>query len=209
MANRSKKRTTKAKVKRRKVKQKAKGRNAKKRPISTKKTTVSKTITEIDPHVDTKKAEKRGLGSLKSLTAGWRVAESLLALKRQVDAIAPGRSHDSDGTIGNSAHQSRDSDHNPWVRDGGIGVVTAMDITNDPAHNCDAGKLAKSIIDSHDPRVKYVIWNRRIASSYPVDGNTAWSWRAYGGSNPHNKHVHISVVPDKSSYNSILPWNLG
>jgi hypothetical protein len=136
----------------------------------------------------------------------WRVARSLLVLRDQVNQAAPRRNKASDGTIGDAAHCRRQSDHNPWVRDGNIGVVTAMDITHDVSGGCDAGTIAESIRGSRDPRVKYIIWNRRIANSSPINGNPAWTWRNYTGSNPHNKHCHISVKSDKSSFDSTLPW---
>jgi hypothetical protein len=136
----------------------------------------------------------------------WRVAESLRQLKRQVDAKAPGRNRLSDGTIGDAAHASRNSDHNPWVLEGGEGVVTAMDITHDPSGGCDARALAESIRASRDSRVKYIIWNRRIVSSSTIRGALAWEWRSYSGSNPHDKHVHISVKADKASYDSNADW---
>lgn len=138
--------------------------------------------------------------------ASWRVAKSLLALQRQVNTKAPRRSKASDGTIGDAAHATRSSDHNPWVVDGGTGVVTALDITHDPANGCDAGALAESIRAGQDSRVKYVIWNRRIANSSPIDGAAAWSWRPYSGTNPHTKHVHISVLAKKSAYDSEAAW---
>lgn len=136
----------------------------------------------------------------------WRVAKSLLRLREQVNSRAPGRSKDSDGTIGDVHHRARTSDHNPWVLDDAIGVVTAMDITHDPAHGCDAGALASAITNGRDVRVKYVIWNRRIANSLPMGGSPAWAWRPYNGSNPHNKHVHISVKSDKGSYDATADW---
>lgn len=138
----------------------------------------------------------------------WRVAKSLLALREQINAMAPGRSKLSDGTIGDAAHQSRDSDHNPWVTDGNVGVVTAMDITNDPAKGCDANLIAAAIHANKDARVKYVIWNRRIARSYVKNGNPPWTWLAYTGKNPHDHHVHISVKPDKSNYDSTNSWSI-
>lgn len=136
----------------------------------------------------------------------WRVAKSLLHLRNQVNAKAPGRSKASDGTIGDARHRSRSSDHNPWVLDGTIGVVTAMDITHDAGHGCDAGELAKAIVASRDNRVKYVIWNKQISSSLPQGGKPAWHWRPYGGSNPHSKHCHISVNSEKSRYDSERNW---
>lgn len=84
---------------------------------------------------------------------GWRVAESLQRLLEQVNQMGPGRSKASDGAIGDPRHQSRNSDHNPWVIDGGIGVVTARDITHDPRNGCDAQAIGDSIVASRDKRV--------------------------------------------------------
>lgn len=136
----------------------------------------------------------------------WRVAKSLLSLRTQVNAKAPGRSRASDGTIGDAAHASRSSDHNPWVRDGGDGVVTAMDITHDPGHGCDADQLAQAIVNSRDLRVKYVIWNRRIANSSAIGTALPWMWRNYGGSNPHDKHLHVSVKAEPTAYDDESLW---
>ena len=143
-------------------------------------------------------------GLLLRQVRGWRVAESLQRLLEQVNQMAPGRSKASDGSIGDPRHQSRNSDHNPWVIDGNIGVVTARDITHDPAYGCVAQKIADSIVASRDPRVKYIIWNRLICNSKIQP----WTWRRYTGANPHNKHVHISVVPEKAKYDSRADWQL-
>jgi lysozyme family protein len=134
----------------------------------------------------------------------WRVAKSLEILRDQVNAAHPGRRKDNDGTIGDAAHQARSSDHNPWVRDGAVGVVTALDITHDPAHSVDTYAMAETLRLNRDRRIKYVISNRRIFSSQVH----AWEWRPYSGSNPHDHHVHISVVPDKALYDERTPWNL-
>lgn len=138
----------------------------------------------------------------------WRVAKSLLTLRDDVNQAAPRRSKASDGTIGDAAHCRRSSDHNPWVRDGSIGVVTAMDVTDDPSHGCSANNIAESIRRNRDARVKYIIWNRRIANSSPIGGSAAWEWRPYNGSNPHDKHIHISVKSDKSNYDSTEAWRV-
>ena len=62
-----------------------------------------------------------------------RIAKTLDVLRNEINALAPKRSKGSDGWIGDAAHQSRASDHNPWVREGGVGIVTALDITHDPS----------------------------------------------------------------------------
>lgn len=136
----------------------------------------------------------------------WRIAAALLKLREQVNAAAPGRSKKSDGAIGDAAHATRASDHNPWVRDAGIGVVTAVDITHDPAGGCDAHRLAEVLRRAGDRRIKYIISNRRIASAEPKGSAPAWAWRAYSGSNPHNHHVHFSVRADKAGYDATGDW---
>jgi hypothetical protein len=140
--------------------------------------------------------------------APWRVAKALLTLRDQVNAMAPNRRKKSDGTIGDAAHASRDSDHNPWVRDGASGVVTAMDITHDAPGGCDAGALAEAILASRDPRIKYVIFNRRIASHLQKGATPPFGWRPYGGSNPHTHHVHISVREEKTAYDATEAWTI-
>jgi hypothetical protein len=138
----------------------------------------------------------------------WRVAESLKKIRAQVDALAPGRNKASDGTIGDLNHQAGQSDHNPAILDGTMGVVTAIDITHDLNHQCDCDKLATSLETGKDSRIKYVIWNKRIMSAYAVNGTAAWTWRPYKGANPHNKHIHISVQCDKASYDSTAAWSI-
>lgn len=136
----------------------------------------------------------------------WRVARSLLTLRDQVNQRAPRRNKVSDGTIGDASHCQRSSDHNPWVRDGTVGIVTALDITHDPRGGCDANTIAEAIRASREIRVKYIIWNRRIANSAAIGGRQPWEWRPYNGTNPHTRHVHISVRPDKPSYDSTVAW---
>ena len=81
------------------------------------------------------------------MTKNWRVAKSLLQLKKQVDEKWPNRAKGWDGTIGDAEHASRSSDHNPYVLDkSGTPVVRALDITHDPLHGCDAGAIAQSIV---------------------------------------------------------------
>lgn len=118
----------------------------------------------------------------------WRVARSLEKLRDQIDAASPNRNKASDGTIGDADHQNRESDHNPWC---GPGVVTAIDITHDPAKGVDIDKLTDDLQRSRDPRIKYVIANRLIMSG--AGGPSPWVWRAYYGSNPHTAHFHLSV----------------
>lgn len=135
----------------------------------------------------------------------WRLAKSLEQLLKQINEAYPRRKKTSDGTKGDAAHSSRESDHNPWVLDGAIGVVTGMDITHDP-ERCDAGEITKAIVDSRDKRVKYVIWNKQICKSSSVGSAAPWTWRPYRGTNPHDKHFHVSVRAEKSRYDLEEKW---
>jgi hypothetical protein len=134
----------------------------------------------------------------------WRPAKSLIQLRNQINQLAPNRSKASDGTIGDGNHQSRASDHNPWVTDGDVGVVTAIDITHDPDDRCDAEQIVQALVRSRDARIKYIIWNRHIISSQVQP----WVWRDYSGRNPHSQHFHLSVKPDKPHYDSTEAWHI-
>ena len=134
----------------------------------------------------------------------WRLAVSLEQLRRNVNALAPNRSKRSDGAIGDAAHSTRDSDHNPWIQLNGIGVVTAIDITHDPNGGCDAEHLAHSLISSRDARIKYVIWNGQIFSATVQP----WTWRRYGGRNPHDHHIHISVQATPERFDDASDWSV-
>ncbi|MEA2871263.1 MAG: hypothetical protein QOH67_1239 [Hyphomicrobiales bacterium] len=141
-----------------------------------------------------------------------RVAKSLETLRAEVNAKWPNRKKDSDGTLAGSAHHiaNPNSDHEPWVQDAGVGVVTAMDITHDPNTGPDSQQLAEALVRSQDPRIKYIISNLRICSG-SGQANPAWVWRPYPvppNKNPHNHHVHISVKSDKASYDSTQPWGV-
>ncbi|QUH01441.1 hypothetical protein HUO13_12030 [Saccharopolyspora erythraea] len=132
----------------------------------------------------------------------WRVARSLDTLLAQFNARYPNRSKVSDGSIGDAAHASRSSDHNPWY---GPGIVTARDFTHDPANGMDIDRLTDELAASRDPRIKYIIANGYILDSRP--GNNPWRWVRYTGSNPHTKHFHLSVMPNASA-DDPRPWNL-
>lgn len=142
------------------------------------------------------KAATRGVAKPK-----WRTAKSLLKLLDQVNVMAPGRGKAFDGTIGDTSHIKRGkSDHNP-NKDG---IVTALDITHDPADGCDCAKIVAALAASRDPRIKYIIYNSRIMSSKV----SPWTWRPYTGANSHSKHLHLSVDADPSLYDDARAWRI-
>lgn len=133
----------------------------------------------------------------------WRNCNASTALVNAVNAKWPNRSRASDGTIGDAAHATRTSDHNPWVILNGMGIVRARDITAD---GIDAAWLAEELRKlgrAGDHRLRnsgYVIFNRRITTP-DFSG-----WKAYTGTNPHTKHVHVSFALDAAGYDDGGGW---
>jgi len=127
-------------------------------------------------------------------TTDGHLAPSLVALFTEVDKRWPNRSRKSDGWIGDTAHQTRQSDHNPDPFPGG--VVRAVDIT---VNGIDVEELLRAVVG--DPRVWYVIYNRRIASA-----TKGWGWQDYTGPNPHTAHVHISIKHTPSAESGTTRW---
>jgi hypothetical protein len=116
-----------------------------------------------------------------------KATPAAIAALRQATAIAPKRKKASDGLLPSRAHlsQSPNSDHNTGF---------AVDITHDPiAFNCTP--LFVKLQD--DPRVKYLIFKGKIWSKEKGS-------RDYTGSNPHNKHLHISIKDNCG--NDTSPW---
>lgn len=131
----------------------------------------------------------------------YTIAPAVKAALAEANRLWPDRSRASDGTIGDPAHSARLSDHNPDER----GIVHAFDLTHDPSHGVDCHRLAEQlrdrVLDGVERRVKYVIWNTRIFNP-SVSGH----WRTYGGTNPHTKHMHVSIRSGGAVENDVTPW---
>ncbi len=126
--------------------------------------------------------------------ASYYLAPSLAALRSEVDERWPERDKASDGWIGDPSHAARPSDHNPDWSAGG--VVRALDIDID---GINVRRLLTELVG--DPRVWYVIHNRRIYSR-----TYDWSARAYTGSNPHTAHVHVSLMHSRAAEETTTVW---
>jgi hypothetical protein len=114
-----------------------------------------------------------------------------IAVLRQATALRPKRKKASDGLLPSAAHrvQSPNSDHNTGY---------AVDLTHDPKNDIDCVKLFIELQD--DKRVKYLIFQGRIWSQ--TNGVSK-----YTGSNPHNKHLHISIKEGHGNDTSEwFPW---
>jgi hypothetical protein len=117
-----------------------------------------------------------------------KATPAAIAVLRQATKLSPSRKKASDGLLPSKAHisQSPNSDHNTGY---------AVDLTHDPKNNIDCADIFKQL--QNDPRVKYLIFNYRIWT--PEKGVDV-----YTGSNPHTKHIHISIN-DKCG-NDTSPW---
>lgn len=140
------------------------------------------------------------------------VDKSLDVLLGQLNAHAPGRDKSSDGSIGDAAHQSRPSKHNPEdTEDSSDGndpdsQVDARDFTHDPDSGADMHQMTEEIRLSRDRRVNLVIWDEEQFSSYSTPTRKAWTWGPYSGTNRHKKHAHVET---NDLYNDDLtPWKV-
>lgn len=130
----------------------------------------------------------------------WFLSPPLATLRRQLDTNWPTRDRTSDGSIGDTAHAARRSDHNPDAD----GMVRALDVDRDIAPGFTARALAEAIVASRDARVSYLISNGQIVSG-PA-GPSPWSWRPYVGVNAHREHVHVSIRNLEPFRSDASPW---
>lgn len=143
------------------------------------------------------------------MARNWRLARSIQMLLNQVNEEDPHRRKDSDGGLGDAAHASRNSDHNPYIIVAGVGVVRAYDFTHAPETGFDAYAFAEMMLKNKDSRVRYIISNRKIASGNK--GESPWKWRPYlcpPNKNPHNHHTHVSVTEIAAEFDDAGVWNL-
>ncbi|PFG19883.1 peptidoglycan DD-metalloendopeptidase family protein [Serinibacter salmoneus] len=139
------------------------------------------------------------------------LSPALAVLRDQLNATYPGRDRSADGWIGDAAHASRVSDHNPDPEAGGI--VRALDVDEDlhgPSSVDQAGTLAAlaaALIE--DPRTRYVIYESRIWANPAVYPSSGGRWRPYTGSNPHTRHLHLSVRHGRVWDHDATPWQIG
>ncbi len=159
--------------------------------------------------------------------SAWVLVPCLIALRAEFNEVNPTRDKGADGSIGDSAHTSS-SDHTPdedsdVLRDHDAddkNEVHALDI--DSSGPWVAGSARESaqwfnqaILDLVEreraeynsptikARLKYVIWNKRIASR-----SWGWTWRAYDGADPHTNHVHFSALYTTETENDTRSWGV-
>jgi hypothetical protein len=125
------------------------------------------------------------------LTVAKKATPAAIAVLRQATALKPKRKKASDGLLPSAAHlaASPTSDHNTGY---------AVDLTHDPDSGVDCSDIFEKL--KEDKRVKYLIFNKKIWSK----DKARLGHRAYTGSNPHTKHLHISINDGHGDDTS--PW---
>lgn len=133
---------------------------------------------------------------------GWHTPASLNALMDEVEAWDP-IPRTSDGTVGDTAHSARLSDHNPDEN----GVVRALDAGE--SDDAQGDQLFEALRASKDDRIAYVIHDgfRFLGAKYPLLGTRQpWVNIPYTGLNAHLKHNHTSV--NEAYDDDGRPWHL-
>jgi hypothetical protein len=144
--------------------------------------------------------------------AAWVKVKWIQPLFDACNTLAPDRSHAQDGTIGDLAHASGTSGHNPDDTPGvqaerqdadSIPEVRAADVDS---RGIPMERVVQAVL--HGPaselnRLIYIIFNRRIWSK-----SNGWRQAVYTGDDPHDTHAHFSGDPaadeDSRPWTSVL-----
>jgi len=138
------------------------------------------------------------------------LAPCLVTLRDEFNKLNPNRDKTTDGWIGDAAHASGPSDHNPDAD----GIVHAIDVdeTGPWPNGATMEKLVQYLVaecrksgesGKDRGRLKYIIYERRI-----WEASNGWAQRSYTGSNPHDKHAHISCEYASTYENDKTSWGL-
>lgn len=118
-----------------------------------------------------------------------KLCKAGIQLREQIDDAFPDRLRNSDGWIADARHVAGGkSDHIPLK-----GVVYAIDVDRDLSGKSGKPDLMPYLANQiriaakRDKRIKYIIFDRKIASA-----KSLWRWVPYRGTNPHSSHCHIS-----------------
>jgi hypothetical protein len=139
----------------------------------------------------------------------WVLVKSLAHVRTQFNTAFPNRDKTSDGSIGDQAHQTSLSGHNPDEE--GHSETTDADTVNEVrAIDVDAdlrkADVTMEMVVQHLVTLcrtgkvtflRYIIFNGRIWKK-----SAGWVTQAYKGKNKHDKHAHLSCEPDTASENA-------
>jgi len=130
---------------------------------------------------------------------GWVKVKWIPKLFAAFDALWPNRNRSQDGTIGDTAHQSSVSGHNPDDTAGSkperedadnIAEVRAADVD---ARGVNMQAVVDAIVSDPNERKRfiYIIFNGYIWSA-----SNGWRKAKYNGSDQHTTHAHFSGDPN-------------
>lgn len=134
------------------------------------------------------------------MMASWRLAKSIERLESEIEEHYPGTTV---WDIGDEAHRSTWSDHNPNEC---CDVVCAADVKGDGG--IDLAAFVRHLIADPHPNLRYVIFNHKI-----YERANGFKAKAYSGTSGHEEHAHVSDGdgPDgrsTSGYDSAASWKI-
>jgi hypothetical protein len=141
----------------------------------------------------------------------WVLVAWAISLRAAINTIAPTRDKSLDGSIGDPAHASGVSGHNPDDTAGvtaersdadSIPEVRAIDVDKDLRQpGLTMLKIIQAILASPVERARliYIIFNGVIWSA-----SNGWASREYNGPNSHSEHAHYSGNPAADTNGA--PW---
>lgn len=133
----------------------------------------------------------------------WFLTPGALPLIDEVMAFWP-QNHAADGTVAGRGHDDRNpkSDHRPRPFNSEPGVVRALDV-GEVVEN-DGWRFAEMLRKTQDPRIKYVLHEDMIFSSYPRMNREPWTWAPLRIGHPTHVHISFTTLADTDT----SPWNL-
>lgn len=140
----------------------------------------------------------------------WVLTKNLTKLRTEFNALGPNRDRSTDGSVGDLAHQTGYSGHNPdrtgmaeWSDGDSLDEVRAIDVDKDGPwlYGQSMEKIVQHLVmrgrrGDYLP-LAYIIYNGRIW----VKSN-GWATQEYYGDNPHDKHAHFSGDYSQKADNS-------
>jgi hypothetical protein len=132
----------------------------------------------------------------------WFLTKGGVQLALEMNVLWP-KGTAADGTAAGKNHDanSPNSDHRPFPYDASPAVVRAIDVGE--AVEDDGQALFDMLLESRDPRIKFVQHELKLFSSYATSVRAPWQIQtkeSYG----HINHVHISFTAKADTDDS--PW---